>query len=233
MIIGGLDLSKNHYAFVVYDTKTKLFDPYIGWSGSTTILNKWKKACPEGFHIYQIPTRNKNELLELYNHQCRRVVGEQILQIANNHAVEMIALEGYAFSGSYVVQLAETTGGIKDLLIDLEIAIRIHDPLTVKMWAGSGSYGKPEMLEVGRKLICIPDELCKGVSNPAGDIVDAYFLVDLLRTEIDVRKFPLHIGRLNEKQKQVFNRLTKAFPENLLVRPFVAYKQPLLKGAEL
>ena len=72
----------------------------------------------------------------------------------------------------------------------------------------------------------IPKELTKTKLNPGSDVADAYFLLDMLEWEIKVRKDPLQLKLLNEKQLQVFNRCTKAYPENLLNRSFVAIKQP-------
>jgi Holliday junction resolvasome RuvABC endonuclease subunit len=159
--------------------------------------------------------------------------------------VEYAAVEGYAFAGQGdLTMIAEFAGGIKNHLYHKNVKMRLVDPNSNKFLAtGSGSAKKPEMYDSfitctfdGKpdisKLPQIPvfkkgknegkrDE--KGVT-PTSDIIDAYFLAYTLLTELRLRRGLVTMSDLNENQIKVFNRVTKAYPENILVRDFLFKK---------
>ena len=62
-----------------------------------------------------------------------------------------------------------------------------------------------------------PDDL----DGPLTDIVDAYFLAKLIWIELQVRSGEICLKDLPEHQILTFNRVTKAYPVNLLARPFI------------
>ncbi len=159
--------------------------------------------------------------------------------------VDYVAEEDYAYGGmGDLTMIAEFTGGIKNYMYHKGIKNRLIDPNSNKFLAtGMGNAKKPAMYDAyvsastdGKvdisKLPEIPifkkgakagqrDE--KGVS-PTSDIIDAYFLCFTLLTELRLRKGKLAVKDLTENQLLVFNRVTKAFPVNVLAREFLEKK---------
>jgi hypothetical protein len=52
-------------------------------------------------------------------------------------------------------------------------------------------------------------------------MIDAYVMACIVYLEHEVRAGRVSLESLTEGQRQVFLRVTKAFPENLLARPFL------------
>lgn len=144
---------------------------------------------------------------------------------------DYFVLEGYAVGASNtnsILQIAELTGMIKMFMSDLGAKIRIHDPMSVKMFgAGKGNATKQEMLDhVGDDLFrIIPDSIFKrgkkDAEGPGIDVVDAYWLGRMLNCELDLREGKITLDQLTPKQIEVFNRVTKTYPVNVLSRPFI------------
>jgi len=157
---------------------------------------------------------------------------------------EYLAIEDFAYSasGSSLTMIAEFAGNIKYYAYTNNIKMRLYDPNTNKYLAtGIGSAKKPDMYdsyiseEFSKEKIDISDlppipvfgkgskageRDEKGIS-PTSDIVDAWFLCKTLHLELQLRHGKILLSDLSEKYLTVFNRVTKAFPENILVRPFI------------
>ena len=148
-----------------------------------------------------------------------------------------IAMEDYAF-GAFargIFENAEICGILKNYLYCHKINLRLIDPLSIKKWAtGNGHCLKKEMSLVARSEgFDIPDKLVKVVKKsvkkvevedfdgPGTDLADAYFLAQMLRTELLVREGKVEIKDLREHKREIFLRVSKRFPENLVVRPFI------------
>jgi hypothetical protein len=56
--------------------------------------------------------------------------------------------------------------------------------------------------------------------SPKEDIVDAFFITELLQMELKLRKGLIQLKDLTEKQIQIFNRTTKGNPTNILATDF-------------
>lgn len=135
---------------------------------------------------------------------------------------DYVAIEDYAYSANgKVFNIAESTGALKVKLYESYIPIRLYDPCSIKMFnSGYGNSDKVRMKECYDNLN--EREKLNGVVNE--DIIDAFFIVNLLYHELKIRKGLLNISTLTEKQISVFNRCTKAYPINILVRPFIQRK---------
>jgi len=238
LVLGGLDLSKNHFAIIMKNMKNGEYHCYVGWS-SLSAIKKWKKVCSDFYTFYYLPKKGKGEYQEHYDMEAGKTLREAVAISISNFVIRtggkypvLVSLEGYAYSGSQVVGLAEITRPVKEMMYDSFCAIRIHDPLSLKMWAGSGNFSKEQVLNEARKHVNFPDILCQGKSNPGFDLADALFLKTMLEWEVKVRNDPEYMRYLNEKQIQVFNRVTRGNPVNLLNRPFLAIEQPKIKRSK-
>ena len=160
----------------------------------------------------------------------------------------LMSMEGYATGTTTAryLDIAEAAGFLKAYLLDpcvehssdVEL-IRIHDPLTVKKWATGSAYSSkyhmrsacdfsvPEaFFKQGAKFklpVALPDGkvLTHDISGPGADIIDAYQLAKMLWTELMIRSGRLLTKDLPDEQIEIFNRVTKSYPQSLLSRSFV------------
>ena len=142
---------------------------------------------------------------------------------------EIIIFEGYSYSSvGKTFQIAEFCGGIKLKCYDIGIKIRIMDPLSVKLFStGKGNSDKVEMCQAYSKLsfsekLDLDESFFTQKGSPAEDIVDAFWMLQMLLTELKLRKGLILMKDLQENQIRVFNRVTKSNPVNLLDTPFLS-----------
>jgi hypothetical protein len=140
-----------------------------------------------------------------------------------------------------VLEIAEVAGLFKNTLWDWATPLRIHDPMSVKLWATGNAYAKKiEMRKSAEaEAFHLPDELfgvgtkfgnpivvgeshyTHDITGPGTDLVDAYHLACMARYEILVRRGLVSLDKLDDKKRRVFLRVTKKHPVNLLDRPFI------------
>lgn len=233
--IFGIDLSLNHYAICQLDFASGICLDYQ----FLTTSKKFEKI--DSLHSVLLPT-NKDGANE-NNDELRknRVMAYLIRYLQkkdpNGLSNVYISLEGYAYSAQTrsITQIAELTGYMKAMFWNLHCNLRIHDPLTVKLYAtGKGVCLKKDIVEAAQNSdLTFPKELIKVTKKktkngyveeydgPATDISDAYFLADMLRTELLIRDGQLDLKKLPEQHRNIFLRVTKGYPVNILARPFV------------
>jgi len=135
------------------------------------------------------------------------------------------AIEGYAYAAKgKVFDIAESTMCTKLGIYYIPIPLRIYEPSTIKKFAVKGNAGKVEM---GDAYIKIKDSTKPNLNHlqlyksPSEDLVDAYFCMKLLQMELKLRKGVVQMKDLDSKIIEIFNRVTKAYPVNILNRPFI------------
>jgi Holliday junction resolvasome RuvABC endonuclease subunit len=155
---------------------------------------------------------------------------------ANNYIKEFckdaehVAIEDYAFGApGNLVDIGEYIGFVKTSLLQDGHNIRLYDPNSIKkfatddgrsdkismyQWYMKSTQNKPDI-----KSLPVPTK-ASGIS-PTSDIVDAYWIADLLRLELKLRRGLTRVQDLSQPKIEIFNRVTKAFPENILVREFL------------
>jgi hypothetical protein len=231
MIIVGLDLSKNHYALILKDTETAQFKVCFGWDSSSKVI-KWQKKFLK-YNIHHINKCENNidaglQLADFIRSDIVRFMVGIVGKFETKEVPVIIAIEGFSYMSNplNVATLVEITHAVKQELYIMGCSMRIHDPLSVKLWAGSGSYKKEDMVKSALHHITIEPDFLQGKSNPGQDIADALFLLVMLDYEIKVRQDPTALNKLSSNQKQIFNRVSKFYPNNLLDRKFLAKVQP-------
>lgn len=135
------------------------------------------------------------------------------------------AIEGYAMGANgKIFDIAEATGVMKYIIYNNGTNLRIYPPTTVKKFTvGNGLAGKVSMFE---EFVKVDEPLLdlshlEDLSNPKEDLVDAYFIVKFLQTELKLRYGFLQLKDLTLKQIEVFNEVSKSNPINLLSRSFI------------
>ena len=108
--------------------------------------------------------------------------------------------------------------------------MRLYNISTIKIFAsGSGNADKIRMedayeaLPIEEKigLNFLPMVHEKKTNNPKDNIIDAFFITKLLQTELKIREGILTLRELEDNVRKCFIRVTKAYPINLPVRPFL------------
>jgi Holliday junction resolvasome RuvABC endonuclease subunit len=159
-------------------------------------------------------------------------MNDEIFKFLDVPTLEYVALEDYAYSATgKIFNIAEGCGFLKISLYHSGKKIRLQSPNSIKLWAtGYGNCDKIRMEQSYdiRKdafdLSFLPRVVDKKSNNPKDNIVDAFFICDLLRHELMLRKGLIKLSDLTEKQIQVFNSVSKTFPENILCRDFLEKK---------
>ena len=124
MIVCGLDLSMRHFALVMKHLETNRMHIFVGWHNEKALV-KWRikgRILNWNYNFCLLPLKKKedgkensiqkaaNELKEAIC-GCFRIFNVSYLKEKTN-----VSIEGYAYKGTMVVDLAEITGVIKHLL---------------------------------------------------------------------------------------------------------------------
>jgi hypothetical protein len=139
-------------------------------------------------------------------------------------------MESYAYAASgNITEIAEITSQIKFQLIRQGTKLRLIEPMTLKMYAtDDGHSHKPEMFDAfinhdGKKcdisdLPEIPTHKKgkfvglrdKDGISPLSDIVDSFWLCELLHEELQIRKGIKTLSDLIPNHKHILSRKTPA-----------------------
>jgi len=214
MKIAAIDYSKNAPG-VVKATLDKFFETTeITYRGFTSVKKINNLDCQ--ILLYNKKTSFADDLAKA---QWMR---DNILEFIKD--VDVCCIEGYAMAGKgKVFDIAEATGCTKMGIYDSYIPLRIYEPTVIKMFAtGKGTADKVQMGDAFVKSEGSPDiSHLPPYKTPSEDIVDAYFGMRLLQMEMKLRNGMVLLRDLNPEVIKIFNRVTKAYPENILVRPFL------------
>jgi hypothetical protein len=240
MKIYGMDLSLDH-AGVVSLNKEGVVTNYL-----YTTTSK-KLASVDSKHSYLLSKKAKDESKDVFRLRRMGEIAVALLNFDNGFFYKVTpstytSIEGYAYSSqtTSICQIAELTGFLKHMIFEGGGNIRIHDPLTVKLFAvNTGKCLKKDIVEKARIAFNIPEELIKKkkikkkkgdepieeYDGPATDLADAYFLARMVQTELKLRKGQVTLAELPENERRIFLRVTKAYPVNILDRPFICKNQ--------
>lgn len=144
-----------------------------------------------------------------------------------------IATEGYAYGASgNTFDIGEFCGFVKMSAYANNHSLRIYDPTSIKKYAtGKGTADKISMFDAFTSHNNIKPDISKlpqptkgSGASPTSDIVDAYWIAELLRVELQLRKGLIRLNSLSEDKISIFNRVTKSNPQNILDTDFLKQK---------
>jgi len=217
MIICGIDYSISAPAVVKasLDTNLDIIDiEYISFSST-------KKNCKLDEHIVYNNKKDFRNDMERFLY-LRDNIEEFMYE---DEDIDYVAIEGYAMGGmGKVFNIAEATVLSKAMIYDHGTPLRIYTPSMIKKYAtGNGTSGKVSMFETFNSVDQSKLNLnhLTDLKNPQEDIIDAYWIMRLLQTELKLREGLLELRDLTSKQIEVFNAVSKSDPQNLLVREFI------------
>jgi len=218
MLIVGIDYSINSSGIIKMYLDKNLNQESVLYKGFSTV----KKVCNVDSSITYF---KKDQFLD--NIEKSIWMKDEIIKFIDERP-DYVAIEGYALNAKGLVfNIAEATMVLKTALYEHGIPMRIYDPNSIKKFATN--FGNADKIRM-------EDEFDRGVDfedikpnlgklpcykSPKLDIIDAFFIAKLLQTELKLRKGLISLKDLTEKQIEVFNRVTKHYPENILVRPFI------------
>jgi Holliday junction resolvasome RuvABC endonuclease subunit len=220
-MIVGFDLSLNHAGAIALDEHGEI-------AGHWFISDK-KGAVDRGGKGVGFRSVTKKKGIDPEKHQLDRMnfFDRWFWHIVKESSAEFAGVEGYAFAAvsnsSY--QYGELGGLARRVLTRAGCKLRIHDPLSVKMFAtGKGNAKTPELLEIvpgdDRDAWLDIEVNLKG-QQVAEDLGVAYWIARLVFIEVELRAGRFQLNELDEKRVRVFNRVTKTYPVNLLDRDWL------------
>ena len=243
LTIFGIDLSVNHWAICQIDYNT---GKCIDYRYMTNVKGEYNKNVLNAFLLKEQDKKN-GESKENYSERRKQfsicslvnfICYDKKIDNTWRKGVIYVSLEGYAYAASSrgMCQIAEVTGCLKSSLYEQKKFVRIHDPLSVKLYAtGKGNCLKKDMVLKAKEVgFHISDSLIKKTvkkskrdgdreeyTGVGTDLADAFFLARILRTELMLREGIEDLKDLEENERNIFLRVSKAFPENILTRSFI------------
>lgn len=226
-IIHGTDLALNHGATV------QLTDGVLtGFWYYTDAAAAFKKGEREGISqrvpTFKTPDRQQKMMLRLA--WLETWMDKSILI---PHTPDIAGIEDYALDASHGAHYKGELGGIARILLWFRgIPFRLHDPISIKMfttWDGTAQKDLVELKVKERYGVDFskynpPAHAKTGKVNrqTSEDLCDAYAVANLVWVEHQLRKGLITLKDLeHDKERRVFNRITKSYPVNLLDRDWI------------
>lgn len=240
MRLFGLDISLKHYGLVEVDGQTGQVLNYQFMTDSKKFVN----ADPKHGILYKVDLGNDPETENFRRVEIVENSITSVLWTSTTGFIMSIESYGFATMSPKFAEIAEQTGAVKRMVLRGGGQYRLHDPDSVKLFgAANGHALKKDMVLASSAASCggfffFPGNLLKKINKkigvkkqqvveeydgPGTDLADAYWLAQLLRTEMLLRNGLVALHDLPENQIRVFNRVTKCHPVNILDRPFARY----------
>lgn len=227
--IVGADVSLNHGGFVLLeDDKIKDFLYFTDAPGSADRSKKHGYRLPASKH----PDRQVRAMERLA--WIENFIDKKVLMAWKP---EYVGLEDYALRAEQGAHQLGEVGGIARILCWFRgIKLRLHDPISAKMFVTHDGTAQKDLVEkfvVDRWDVDFGDfntpppkptaknPTPKQNRRTSEDLADAYGIAQLVYTEIRLRAGTVAMKDLHEKEIQVFNRITKTYPINLLDREWI------------
>lgn len=223
-MILGIDLALNHGAAVQLNAKGKLIAHWF----FSTIAGPVTRSKGHGTRLVLPKTKDRQQLAMARLAAIESWLDKTVLVPAR---AEYVGIEDYALSAEQGAhQLGEAGGTARLLFWFRGVKFRLHDPISVKMFAAHDGTAQKDSIEEAVKERWGAD--FGEYNNPrqpgkrqdrttSEDLADAYAVARLVYTEIELRAGRLAMSALHAKEIQVFNRATKTYPINLLGREWI------------
>jgi hypothetical protein len=223
--VQGWDISLNHGAVVqLRDGELDDFWFYSDKAGSVT------RAKKHGERV-ELPTTTRQPDKHIRAIIRLDWVTRWIERVALAQAPGFVALEDYALGADMQAhQIGEIGGHARRLMWLHGTRYRLHDPIALKLFVAHDATAQKDLIEDSVRTRWGADfgdcnALSSGKGRPSRqtseDLADAFGLARMAWTEYQLRKGLVRLSELHEKEIQVFNRATKAFPVSVLGREWI------------
>lgn len=216
----GCDISLNHGAMVLIEGG--VVQKVFLYSDTKKVVEAGRKLGYETYHVDTAGMKKKagkdKKLFEaLRLHRLKNIFALVVTTARPDYA----CIEDYAYGAKSAshLQIGEAGGAMRLVLMYREVPFRLHEPGSIKMyiaWDGAAQKDKIAASVQERWGVSFSPEV-----DPEGDLADAYGVARLLQDEVQLRAGIGALAGRHPKEIEVFNRVTKQNPVNLLARPFI------------
>jgi Holliday junction resolvasome RuvABC endonuclease subunit len=235
-IVHGWDLALNHSGFVELENGELSNFWYF-----TTEAGAAKKSKKHGFRLI-LPTAAK--MKDKQQRAMERLTWNEnfIKEHILSRNPDYIGIEDYAVRADQGAHQLGEMGGVARMLVwHSGSKLRLHDPISIKMFAAhDGTASKDEVERmVEKRWDCDFSKYNQPISKPtkknpdpkenrtvSEDLCDAFAIAKLVWTEVQLRAGKILLSDLHEKEVRVFNRVTKSYPVSLLGREWLKNPEP-------
>lgn len=223
IIVHGWDLSLNHSAFVEL-TDGQLTGYWYVTDNAEAGGKKHGTRLPP--HLLKVKDPNERNLRRLV--WWENFIDKSILM---PRMPQYVGIEDYALDARQGHMKGELGGIARILCWFRGMAIRLHDPTSVKMFiAHDGTCQKDEIERMVKKRWDVDFRDRNPTTKPRAkrpnrtvseDLADAFGIAQMVWTEVQLRRGDVLMNQLHPKEVRVFNRVTKSYPVSLLDREWI------------
>lgn len=229
----GFDLALNHGAAVELDDGVPVW-----WRYYTDIASSAERGKEHATRLQLPPSakeRQQRQMLRLA--QIEHWIDKEVLV---PRAPDFAGIEDYAIRAEQGAHYMGEVGGVARLLLWFRgIPFRLHDPISVKMYATHDGTAQKDAVERAMTER-YPDvdfarynppkstkpnkrgKIPKENRQTSEDLADALAVAELVWVECQLRSGIIQMKDLDHPKKiQVFNRITKTYPVSLLGREWI------------
>jgi Holliday junction resolvasome RuvABC endonuclease subunit len=225
MIISGIDASINSSGITKFTLDDKLEIINKEFLAFTSVKKKLRKYDNGIVYFY-----HKNQFKEQYIEKHIWMEGKIIDFIKDS---DFVSIEDYAMGSTkgQVFNIAEFTGCLKRKIFNIGVPLRKYDINSIKMFVTKkGNSDKSLLLAFYNKIkdedkFLFPKDILEDAKSYANDIIDSYYIAKLLQLELKLRYGLVRLQDLELKEIEIFNRVTKGNPVNILARSFIEKKK--------
>jgi Holliday junction resolvasome RuvABC endonuclease subunit len=227
-VVQGWDVSLNHAAFV------ELTDGELTNLWYVTDNAGSAKRSKHGFRLVVPDTKDRGQR----SVSRLALLEEYISKVVLKRAPDFVGIEDYAIREEQGAHYLGEIGGIIRLLCwHRKIAMRLHDPVSVKMFVAHDGTAKKDSVERAvserwDKDFSSYNPVPSGKKNNKGklptpnrrtseDLADALAIAQMVWNEVQLRRGEILLSSLHAKEIQVYNRVTKTYPMSLLDREWI------------
>lgn len=207
----GIDISANHGAFVEID-ETGLPIRHTAFTF---------KACDGKLPGVERLKASKGDK-QMMAWSRLWWIGQWIARVKANFLTgRWLCIEDYAFNAKAGGHSVAQVGGLLRYAIMTQggpAGVRMHPPGSINLYTGCPAGDKTA---IRAAVIAMHPEAAALPQDTEGDLIDAYVMARLMALEFAVRAGRVNLESLTDGQRRIFLRTTKAYPENLLMRPLV------------
>jgi Holliday junction resolvasome RuvABC endonuclease subunit len=223
--VHGFDLALNHGAIVELDDGD--LKNFWFWTDKAAQANR--KHGTRLFFPGKVKDRQVKAMIRL------AFVRDFLTAIVKHRKPEFVGIEDYAIRAEQGAHYLGEVGGPARLICwDAGAKLRLHDPTSLRMFATLNGNAPKDAVEPAVKErwgvdfsnVRVKKKRKDGTVDEdfttSGDLADAYAVARLVWTEVQIRSGDLSLKDLgHDKERQVFNRITKTYPINLLDREWI------------
>lgn len=226
IICAGWDLALNHSGYIeLTDGKLTNFFYLTNKAGAAKQSNRgWRLVMPQYLNIDGKRKVDK----QTYGVKRLSFIKNFITEVVIGKKPDYVGIEDYAIRAEQGAHYMGEVGGVGRLICwENGIPLRLHDPISVKMFATHDGTCQKDLVEEavldrwGHDFSHCNQPEPSVNREVSEDLCDAFAIAQLVWTEYQLRNGLVAMSDLHTKEIQVFNRVTKTYPISLLSREWI------------